>query len=178
MSQSTVAKRYTQALFETAKDANIVNEVSADLAEFSKVLAGTPELLTLLSAPKVSVERKKQMISELFAGAQPAVINVLALLVERKRFNEVTDVVVEFDRLADDAKGVAKATVFSTRALTDEEHAEISAAFAKRVNKDSLIIDNVIDESLIGGIRVQIGNDIFDSSVKGKLARLENTLIG
>lgn len=178
MSQSTVAKRYAQALFETAQDNNVIVEVGQDLAEFTKVLADTPELLTLLSAPKVSVQRKKQFISELFAGAQPAVINALQLLVERKRFNEVADVVAGYELLAADAQGVAKATVFSTRPLTDEERAEISAAFAKRVNKNSLVIDNVIDESLIGGIRVQIGNDFFDSSVKGKLERLQSKLIG
>ncbi|MBS7344226.1 MAG: F0F1 ATP synthase subunit delta [Caryophanon sp.] len=176
MSQSTVAKRYAQALFETANETNLLSEVGQDLVELSKVLADTPELLTLLAAPKVSVERKKQFIGEIFAGAQPAVINTLQLLVERKRFNEVTDVVAEFERLSADAQGFAKATVFSTRPLSDEERAEISTAFAKRVNKNSLAIDNVIDESLIGGIRVQIGNDIFDSSVKGKLDRLQKTL--
>ena len=176
MSQSTVAKRYAQALFEAANESKLLAEVGQDLAELSKVLADTPELLTLLSAPKVSVERKKQFIGEIFAGAQPVVINVLQLLVERKRFNEVVNVVEEFDRLSADSQGFARATVFSTRPLSEEERTEISAAFAKRVNKNSLAIDNVIDESLIGGIRVQIGNDIFDSSVKGKLARLQKAL--
>lgn len=73
---------------------------------------------------------------------------------------------------------MADATVFSTRALSAEESANISTAFAKLVGKQSLNITNEIDPTLLGGIRVQIGNHIYDSSVVNKLERLKRELIG
>ncbi|MGE7695861.1 F0F1 ATP synthase subunit delta [Lysinibacillus sp. NPDC094177] len=178
MSNSTVAKRYAQALFELAQQKNILAEVGADLNELTKVVNESPDFLTLLNAPKFSIERKKQMIAEIFAGATPEVLHTVQLLVEKKRVNEVKLIATAYAELAAQAQGIADATVFSTRAISAEENANISAAFAKLVGKQSLNITNEIDPSLLGGIRVQIGNHIYDSSVANKLERLKRELIG
>lgn len=178
MSNSTVAKRYALALFELAQEKNLLAEVGADLKELTKVIESSPELLTLLNAPKFSIERKKQIVAQIFAGSTPAFIHTIQLLVEKKRINEVSQLAAAFAELAAAAQGTAEATVYSTRALTAEESESISAAFAKRVGKQSLTITNEIDPSLIGGIRIQIGNHIYDSSVASKLERLKRELIG
>jgi F-type H+-transporting ATPase subunit delta len=178
MSNSTVAKRYAQALFELAQQKNILAEVGADLNELTKVVTESPDFLTLLNAPKFSIERKKQIIAEIFAGATPEVLHTVQLLVEKKRVNEVKLIATAYAELAAQAQGTANATVFSTRALSTEESANISAAFSKLVGKQSLNITNEIDPSLLGGIRLQIGNHIYDSSVANKLERLKRELIG
>ncbi|WP_409367905.1 F0F1 ATP synthase subunit delta [Lysinibacillus sp. 38-6] len=178
MSNSTVAKRYAQALFEIAQQKNILAEVGADLNELTKVVTQSTDFLTLLNAPKFSIERKKQMVAEIFASATPEVLHTVQLLVEKKRVNEVKLIADAYAELAAQAQGSADATVFSTRALSAEESAKISAAFAQLVGKQSLNITNEIDPSLLGGIRVQIGNHIYDSSVANKLERLKRELIG
>ncbi|GLC87922.1 F0F1 ATP synthase subunit delta [Lysinibacillus piscis] len=178
MSNSTLAKRYAQALFELAQQKNILTEVGSDLQELTKVLNVSPELLTLLSAPKFSIERKKQIIADIFVGATPEFIHTIQLLVEKKRVNEVKLIAEAYAEFAAQAQGIANATVFSTRELTAEESANISTAFATLVGKHSLNITNEIDPSLLGGIRVQIGNHIYDSSVASKLERLKRELIG
>lgn len=178
MSNSTVAKRYALALFELAQEKNLLAEVGADLKELTKVVESSPELLTLLGAPKFSIERKKQIIAEIFAGSTPAFLHTIQLLVEKKRINEVKQLAEAYVDLAAAAQGTAEATVYSTRPLSAEESESISAAFAKRVGKQSLTITNEIDPSLIGGVRIQIGNHIYDSSVASKLERLKRELIG
>lgn len=178
MSNSTVAKRYAQALFELAQQKKILAEVGADLNELAKVVTASPDLLTLLNAPKLSIERKKQLVAEIFASATPEVLHTVQLLVEKKRVNEVKLIATAYAELAAQAQGIANATVFSTRELTAEEKNQISSAFAKLVRKQSLNITNEIDPSLLGGIRVQIGNHIYDSSVANKLERLKRELIG
>ncbi|MET4560593.1 F-type H+-transporting ATPase subunit delta [Lysinibacillus parviboronicapiens] len=178
MSNSTVAKRYAQALFELAQQKNILAEVGTDLSELTKVIKESPDFLTLLSAPKFSIERKKQMVAEIFAAATPEFVHTIQLLVEKKRVNEVKLIADAYAELASQAQGSADATVFSTRELSGEESAKISATFAKLVGKQSLNITNEIDPSLLGGIRVQIGNHIYDSSVANKLERLKRELIG
>ncbi|MEK4228352.1 F0F1 ATP synthase subunit delta [Solibacillus sp. FSL H8-0538] len=178
MSQSTVAKRYAQALFELAASQNLLVEVGADLKELTKVLETSDELISLLSAPKISKTRKKELVAQIFSGAQPAVVNTLLLLLDKKRVNEAVIVAEEFQALATAAQGAADAKVYSTRELTEAERAEISNAFGKLVGKEKLNISNEIDASLIGGVRVQIGNYIYDSTVASKLEGLKRLLVG
>ena len=178
MSNSTVANRYAQALFELAQEKQILAEVGADLAELTKVMKDTPELFALLGSPKLSVDRKKQLVAEIFANANPAVVNTLQLLIEKKRVNEAANLAEAYAIFAADAQGTAQATVYSTRELTAEESESISTAFAKLVGKQSLTITNVIEPSLLGGMRIQIGNHIYDSSIITKLSRLKRELIG
>ena len=178
MSQSTVAKRYAEALFQLAKEQNNISEVSVDLKELAKAIESTPELLSLLQAPKISTDKKKEILVGVLTSAAPAVVNTVKFLIDKKRINELTVVAEEFQTLAAASQGAAEAVVYSTRALTDEERAEISASFAQLVGKQKLEITNLIEPSLIGGIRVQIGNYIYDSTVASKLEGLKRTLVG
>lgn len=178
MTQSIVAKRYAQALFELAKGQGKLAEVGSDLQEIVKVAKQSPDFLAVLGAPKITIEKKKQLVTSLFAGATPTVLDTLQLLVDKKRITEVGAIAEVYNELATNEQGSANAVVYSTRELTAEERESISTAFAKRVGKQTLTITNEIDPSLLGGIRVQIGNHIFDSTVLAKLARLENELIG
>ncbi|GGG12561.1 ATP synthase subunit delta [Lysinibacillus alkalisoli] len=178
MSQSIVAKRYAQALFELANQQGKLAEVGADLNELAKVTQESPEFLAVLAAPKISVDKKKEMVQSLFANAEPVLLNTLQILVDKKRINEIAAITSAFKDLAADAQGSANAVVSSTRALTADEVANISKAFAQLVGKQTLTITNEVNPSLLGGIRVQIGNHIYDSTVISKLARLENELIG
>lgn len=77
-----------------------------------------------------------------------------------------------------DQKGIATAKVESVRALTDEEKLAISSVFAKKMNKVSLEIENVVNNDLLGGLKIQIGNRIFDGSLRGKLDGLKRELLG
>lgn len=178
MSQSTAAKRYALALFELAQQHNQLTSIEEDLREVKVVFKENQELQVLLATPKLSLSRKKEIIRELFAKANPLVVNTLQVLIDRSRINETVAVATEFAKLANEAQGIEDAKVFSTRPLTDDERAAISSAFAHKVGKQSLRIENEIDPSLIGGMRLQIGNRIFDSSVSTKLDRLKKQLIG
>ena len=175
---SQVAKRYAEALFELANDKGIVAEVSTDLKELKTVFASNKELMSVLVAPKVSVQTKKQMLSNLFASANPVVLNTLHLLMDKKRITDVLVIADDFEALAAQAAKTAKATVVSTRELTAAEREEISSTFGKLVGVEKLEITNEIDLSVIGGVRVQIGNYIYDSTVASKLEGLKRKLVG
>ncbi|RHW40001.1 F0F1 ATP synthase subunit delta [Lysinibacillus yapensis] len=176
MSQLTIANRYATALFQLALEKQAVTEINADLDEVVKVFETTPEFVSLLASPKFSNARKKQIVAETFAGAHPLLVNTLELLIDKKRIDEVSNLAIRFKALAAEAQGYAEATVFSTRALTDQEKDEISASFGKLVGKEKLSITNVIEPSILGGVRVQIGNYIFDNTIASKLQGLKRTL--
>ena len=175
---SQVAKRYAEALFQLANEKGILSEVGAELKEVKAVFESNKEFTGVLTAPKVSTTKKKEIIKNVFAAANPAVVNTLQLLVDKKHINDVVAVVDVYETLAAAASGSAKAIVTSTRELTTEEREAISASFGKLVGVEKLDITNEIKPELIGGVRVQIGNYIYDSSVAAKLEGLKRTLVG
>lgn len=178
MSKSVVAKRYAVALFNLAKEQGQVEVVQADLNEIKTLFHNNKQLTNLLSNPKLSMAKKKALLANLFGEANQLIQNVLYVLLEKKRINETVNFVDAYTEFANEAAGVASAKVFSTRPLTDDEKNGISTAFAAKVGRKSLEIENIVDPTVLGGIRLQIGNRIYDSSLSGKLERLKRTLIG
>lgn len=173
-----VSERYALALFQIAQKHDVAAEVETDLREVKKVFELTPELYNLIVSPKLSAEKRTNLINEVFNGVNVYVMNTLQLMAERRRMNEVSGLAEEFINLSNEAQGIEDAKVYSIRPLTEEERASISATFARKIGKQSLRIENIIDPSLIGGLRLQIGNRIYDSSISSKLGRLKRQLIG
>jgi F-type H+-transporting ATPase subunit delta len=176
MSKNGVAKRYARALFELAKEHNQFEQFEVELAEVKKVFQDNKQLAVVLSNPKIRKDSKKQIIREAFASASPFILNTLQLLIDRQRQGIIIDMIDEYKALSNDARNVADATVYSVRALSQEEQATLSSVFAAKVGRASLNISNIVDSSLIGGVKIRIGNRIFDGSVSGKLERLGRQL--
>ncbi|MDX8363699.1 F0F1 ATP synthase subunit delta [Cytobacillus sp. Hm23] len=178
MSKEIVAKRYALALFQLAKEQNILDEIGEELRVVKQVFTDNEQFLSVLHHPKVSVAKKKASLQEAFKSASSVVVNTLSLLVERHRLNIVVDVVNEFLSLSNDERGVADAKVFTVKPLSDVEKNTLSNVFATKVGKQSLNIENIVDHTLIGGIKIRIGNRIYDGSVSSKLERIERQLVG
>ena len=177
MSYSTVAKRYALALFGIAKEHNQLESMEEELRTVKEVFVENKELSVLFENPKLTLDKKKSIIEEAFSTASPYVLNTLKLLIDRHRTDQIVGVVDAFIELTNEARGIADATVYSVRPLSTDETEALSSSFAKKVGKQSLRITNVTDEDLLGGIKVQIGNRIYDGSLRGKLNRLERELI-
>jgi F-type H+-transporting ATPase subunit delta len=82
-----------------------------------------------------------------------------------------------FVKLANDERGTEDAIVYSVRLLDQDELTALSDTFAKKIGKTSLRLRNVIDQNLIGGVKLRIGNRIYDGSISGKLERIERQLV-
>ncbi|WP_062351563.1 F0F1 ATP synthase subunit delta [Bacillus kwashiorkori] len=178
MRHSKVANRYAVALFQLAVEHNQVDKMEADLRLVNEVFSTSSELVSILSTPKIHMTKKRELIVTNFSSLSPFVVNTLLLLVERHRSNEIVPMTSQFIQYANELKGIAEAKVISTRLLTEEEKLALSETFAKKVNKISLQIENQVDTDLLGGLKIQIGNRIFDGSLRGKLDRLKHELIG
>lgn len=177
MSSSGVAKRYASALFQLSKEHNLLDQMEAELRVVKEVLVDNAELNAVLKSPKLPIEKKKEILKNAFLQVNTFVLNTLMLLIDRHRVDEITAVADEFIQLANNDRGIAEAQVYTIRPLTDEERDALSSTFAKKVGKTSLRINNIVDSNLLGGVKVRIGNRIFDGSLSGKLERLERTLL-
>ncbi|TGB01624.1 F0F1 ATP synthase subunit delta [Halobacillus salinus] len=176
MSVTIVAKRYADALFQLAKEHNKLEQVESELRTLRDVYVSNPKLVHFLQHPRVTMDQKKQLVTESFQSFSKEVLHTLQLLVDRHREEIIVDVVSEFITLMNDAKGVADAEVYSVRELSEKELERISETFAPKVGKRSLNLKNFVDKELLGGIRLRVGNRIFDGSISGKLRRMEREL--
>lgn len=177
MSNEIVAKRYASALFQIALEKESLQAFEEDLKVVKQVFEENPKLAAMLNHPKISVNEKKSLVQSGFALLNPAVLNTLSLLIDRNRVDVINEMADEFTRLSNEKSGTEDGIVYSVRILSNEELNELSAAFAKKIGKKALRLENVIDQSLVGGVKIRIGNRIYDGSISGKLERIERTLV-
>lgn len=177
MSNGTVAKRYATALFQIANEQNLLEQVEQELVAVRAVFTENKELLSVFNHPKVTKATKKTIVKESFTNVSTPVLNTLLILIDRHRQSIIPDLVDFFIEEANNVRGIADAKVYSVRELTNEEKTALSEAFAKKVGKTALRIENIIDSSVLGGVKLRIGNRIYDGSVSGKLARVERELL-
>jgi F-type H+-transporting ATPase subunit delta len=178
MSQTTVAKRYALALFQIAEEQQAIEQMEEELRVVKQVFVENKDLTAVLKSPKLSLDKKKELLKEAFASLSTYVLNTLMLLIDRHREGEIVAVADAFIHLANEKHGVAEATVYSVRELTEDEKDALSKAFAHKVGKQSLKIKTIIDKELLGGVKLQIGNRIFDGTIRGKLEDIGRQLIG
>ena len=177
MNDLVVAKRYAVALFQLAKEKNLLEQMEEELRVVKEVVNENAGLSSILKSPKVSKEKKQQLISSAFSSLNPYVINTLLILIDRHREDYIAQVVSDFIELADNEKGVAEATVTSVRTLTEDESKALSGALAAKLGKKSLRIKNKVNSNLLGGLKIRVGNRIYDGSLQGKLERLERQML-
>jgi F-type H+-transporting ATPase subunit delta len=177
MSNSMVARRYASALFQIAKEQQILASVEEDLRVVREVFDYNTDLKAVLNSSKLTKAKKKEIVKAAFAQLSVYVVNTLMILIDRHREDEIIEVVNQFTQLANDEMGIAEAEVYSTRELTEAEREALSSTFAAKIGKKSLKIENIVDSELLGGIKLRIGNRIYDGSLRGKLTRLERKLL-
>ena len=177
MSNQIAANRYAQALFELAQEKNILQTVSSELELAKRVYESTPELGRVLNHPKISDAQKREFIQKSFGDAiSETSLHTFFLLIDRKRIDILVSMITTFQALAYEAQNMAEAVVYSAKPLTEQDEQQVANVFAGKVGKANLVVKNIVNQDLIGGIKVRIGDRIFDGSVKAQLDRIEREL--
>lgn len=176
MSEAVVAKRYADALFQLASEKATLNDLLEELRVVKQVFNENNELQAFLAHPRVTNEKKRAFLDEVFNGVSKDVLNTLKILVERHRVGLVPELVQAFEALVNEASGVAQGTVYSVRKLSDAEKLDLENSFAKRLNKSVVKLVNEVDPSLVGGVKIRMGNTIYDGTISGKLRRIEQNI--
>ncbi|MDB5085207.1 MAG: hypothetical protein JWN30_2093 [Bacilli bacterium] len=171
-----VANRYAEALFSLAKDTGALNSMEQELGLVAGAFQTTPEFMEFLAHPKISIQDKKASVEAAFAGlVSPQVLNFLRLLLDRQRENYLLAIYESFTAKIDEAEGRIKAVVESAYPLTDKDLNKIAENLQSATGK-TVLISSILNESLIGGARIQVGDKVVDASVKGLLNQFRDTL--
>ncbi|MDG5787310.1 F0F1 ATP synthase subunit delta [Evansella sp. AB-P1] len=178
MRRHPIGFRYASALFECAQEKNLLDQMEQELEAVLRVFKDTNLLDEVFRHPKITNEEKKKMVTDHFSGhVSPYVLNLLLLLIDKKREDIFPAIVKDFKGLVNDAKGIAEATVFTAKAMSDEQKAAVSQIFSIKTGKQTLLINNIVDKDIIGGLKVRIGDSVYDASVSSQLERLQQRMI-
>ncbi|GIP19051.1 ATP synthase subunit delta [Paenibacillus montaniterrae] len=171
-----VAKRYAQALFELAAAGKVVSQVELELKLVVDALAHNEQLNKFLELPSVQPQNKIDLLKQSFGDQlSELVYNTLQLMIERGRQSLISNLFESYVKIAGDALGQAKATVYTARSLSDAELANVAAQF-EQVTGKKIIAEQIVNPELLGGVQVRIGDRLYDGSLAGKLERLQKTL--
>lgn len=175
MSGAAAAKRYAKALFAVAEEQGAIDRIQTELQSVAAALQNDKELQAFFAHPNIGHEVKIRAIKEaLGSKLSDAVIHLLQLLIDNRRLSVIGDVSAVFDALADEALGRVKAQITSAKPLTAEQQEEIGRQFSALTGKQ-VTVEASTDPSLLGGIRVRIGDTLYDGSLATRLQQLERT---
>ncbi|RNA67816.1 F0F1 ATP synthase subunit delta [Alteribacter keqinensis] len=178
MKRDPLAYRYANALFDLAKERDQLELIGEELQAVKDVFEETNLLDEVFRHPSITNEEKKSLLKTHF-GTQVsgAVMNLLFLLVDRKRISIILAVADEYKRLSYASRGVAEATVYTAKPLSEEERQAVKDTFAKKTNTGELLLDEVNDPDVLGGFKIRIGDRVFDASVASQLERIHKRMI-
>lgn len=170
----TSGKRYAQAAFQLALERN---EVESWLTGLKRIAEMTEEkkLLMALESPRIPFPAKKTLIAQRLGDVNPLVLNLACLLVRKNKLNIAPDIVKQFQKLWDAHNGIERVEVVTAFPL-DEEEKETISAHLSRLTGRRVVIEARVDTSLIGGIKVRIGDTVIDGSVLNSLQALRRSL--
>ena len=175
MINGSLARRYSQALFEIASETSL-DPVDNDLRELTKLVEENEEVKGALLHPHISSSDKKSIMDKLLGeDFGETTRRFLHLLIDRKRESLLPFIQREFTRLADEARHVVEAKVASAIALSASQLDDLRQAIGRLTGKDVRIVSEVRAE-LIGGVLVQVGDRVMDGTVAHALNRMREDL--
>ncbi|GAU75709.1 F0F1 ATP synthase subunit delta [Fusibacter sp. 3D3] len=164
-----VSKTYSEALFEVAKEMKMIDSFQAEFEFVVSSFNDYPDFFEIFKTPKIDFEEKKKMIHEIFSDKiSENLLNFIYVILDKKRGSDILEIKSAFDQRVDDYKGIAKVTVETVVPLTESQRSDITEKLAIKTGKQ-VVLNAIINKSLVGGMVIKMGDQVIDGSVKYKL---------
>jgi len=169
-----LAKRYASALFTLAKEKGAVDAVAADLASLHGELHA-PGALALIGSPDVAADERAKILGKLTEGRHELIANLVGVLQHRRRLEVLADLPAAFRELWMLDRGEVEGVAESAHPLGDDE-LEALSDLAGRLSGKKVVLTAAHKPELIGGVRLVVGNVLYDGSLRAALEQLQTKL--
>ena len=177
MAHAAASRRYAKALFSLAREENRLNEVREEIAQLGKLLASNAELRAVLFQPLHPVAERRAVLRAVSdaLGASPLLRNFQSFLVDQRRLVDWDEIEAEYGRLADAAAGLTKVRVTSAAPLSPAQRERLQQTLERRSGgRVQLALE--VDPALVGGVVAQVGDLVYDGSLRTQLRQLRASL--
>ena len=173
-----IAKRYASALFDLSSEDNCVDAVDADFSSLIEMIESCVGLKSVITIPTIDSDQQKNALIRIAHKSKlhKHVCSLLLLLARKRRMLIISDIYDEFCDLLRKQRNEIKALVISSRELEKGESSTIEKLLMKHFCADSIILEQTVDNSLWGGSVVEVKGMRIDTSVRGRLRRIEKQL--
>ncbi len=171
-----ISKEYGTALFMLACEKNAAKEYGKALSDAKAVFEEMPAYLTLLTSPSISLKERLAVIDQGFSDALPPdVVSYLKLLCEKGRLSCFYESAEAYQALLDASEQVVTAKVTSAVELNEQEKEQLGKKLAAQYHKE-IILECNIDETLLGGLLVEIDGKVLDGTLKRRLRDIKEVM--
>lgn len=172
-----VAQRYGTALFELALENNKIDEMEQEVISLKSILSNESELMELISTPKITVNNRKKVIEDIFKGKiSDELLGLIDLTIHKKRQNLLPQIFEDFLLKINTHKGVVVVDVTVYTLLSNVQEIDLINKLEK-LTKKTVVLKQNVDESIVGGIIIRMGDRIMNHSVKGMIGAMSKQLL-
>ncbi len=177
MSEQRVASRYAKSLLDLSKEQNVLEAVKNDMIQFQLIAKQNISLQTMLKSPVVNNGDKMAVLKKIFAsGFNPMTISFFAIVVRKNRAAVLESISETFLQQYNDFNNIISATVKTAQPIDAAVTAEVTQFIEKQSGK-KVALTTIIDPSLIGGLVIQVGDNLYDASISGKINKVKQNLL-
>lgn len=177
MLANQLATKYAQAIYELSAEKNLLDKVEQELIVVENTLRTYSDLSTFIYHPRVLAQAKKETITKIFKSEiTDFVLKFLLLLVDKRRETVLPAIIRHYIKLANQARNIVEAQVITAMPLQENQHTALVNKLGSVTGK-KIVLTTQIDQKLIGGIIIKIGDKLIDGSVVRQLETLKNTLL-
>lgn len=168
MLKSIIVSRYSKAIFEIAKDKNSVDAFAEELESISVFLNNDKKIISFFEAPFVSLEKKRKIIHESFAGYREEILKFVEVLVQYRKIKVIADIYEAFDEMVHKSENKVPGKLTAAKRLSDSQVKKIEEKISKILNA-SVVLKQVEEKEVLGGFKVEVGSYVVDSTIKAQL---------
>ena len=172
------SERYSRALFEVSRDSDDLDKVENDIKDFKLIYDKNLEVRNFIKDPSQIITEQNKLVNLVSdkLNFSKNVQKFLLLLIEKRRIFFVNKIIGSFLRLCSQKRGEIKASLISSKELSQTELNDISTDLSKSMGS-TLKFDYKVDKELIGGLKLQLGSIMIDTSIRNKLKKYEQAML-
>lgn len=173
-----VGRRYATALIDAGLELGMIEQFNEELDYIEDVFKREEKAFQIFSHPRINRDEKKQFISAIFPeGISQEMMNFLYILIDKKRSINLFEIIKEYEKLYNEEKNIVIVTAITVKEMKADSLAKLKNKLEKKLNK-TIKISNEIDESMLGGVLLKVGEKVIDGTIIGQLEVIEEAIKG
>ena len=171
-----VSSHYGLALYSLAVDLDKVSEYQAQVKELSHIFRENADFIMVLGSSFLPIEERQEILRKALVGVDKNILSFILVIMDNNRTNELLDIFSCFNSYCNEHRGVKEGLIYSTVKLDQKVINQIEEKMAK-VENNKVELRNIIDPSLIGGVKIVIHDHIYDGSIKHHMEMMKTDLL-
>ena len=171
-----VSSHYGLALYSLAVDLDKVSEYQLEVKELSRIFKENEDFIMVLGSSFLPIEERQEILRKTLVGVSDNVMAFIMVIMDNNRINEILDIFDSFNSYCNEYRGVSEGLIYSAFTLDQKVIDQIQTKMEK-IERNKVELKNIIDPTLIGGVKIVIHDHVYDGSIKHHIENMKTDLL-